>query len=79
MGAFAGVAVAIIGVIVWAILTATTKYQSGWMALGVGAPVGFALRIGMAEKLWYFWDKFEKVSARSKEREWPPLKQLGAK
>ncbi len=50
LGGFAGLAAAIIGAIVWAALTVTTKYQIGWMAVGVGALVGFALRIGNGGK-----------------------------
>src|SRR5258707_4264924 len=50
LGGFAGLAAAIIGAIIWAVLTVTTKYQIGWMALGVGALVGFALRIGNGGK-----------------------------
>jgi hypothetical protein len=50
LGGLAGLAAAIVGAIVWAVLTVTTKYQIGWMALGVGALVGFALRIGNGGK-----------------------------
>jgi hypothetical protein len=50
LGGFAGLAAAMIGAIVWAIVTVTTNYQIGWMALGVGALVGFALRIGNGGK-----------------------------
>ena len=50
LGGFAGLAAAIIGAIIWAVVTVTTKYQIGWMALGVGALVGFALRIGNGGK-----------------------------
>jgi hypothetical protein len=46
LGGLAGLAAAIVGAIIWAVLTVTTKYQIGWMAVGVGALVGFALRIG---------------------------------
>jgi hypothetical protein len=47
LGGLAGLAAAIIGAIVWAVLTVMTNYhQIGWMAVGVGALVGFALRIG---------------------------------
>src|SRR5262245_53211570 len=52
LGGFAGLAAAIIGAIIWAIVTVTTKYQIGFMALGVGALVGFALRIGNGGKLF---------------------------
>jgi hypothetical protein len=50
LGGFAGLAAAIIGAIIWAVVTVTTKYQIGWMALGVGTLVGFALRIGNGGK-----------------------------
>src|ERR1700760_3308309 len=39
----AGITAAIVGAAVWAIITITTKYQIGWMAIGVGALVGFAI------------------------------------
>jgi hypothetical protein len=39
----AGVTAAIVGAAVWAIITITTKFQIGWMAIGVGALVGFAI------------------------------------
>jgi hypothetical protein len=50
VGGFAGLAAAIIGAIIWAIVTVTAKYQIGWMAVAVGALVGFALRIGNGGK-----------------------------
>jgi hypothetical protein len=50
LGGLAGLAAAIVGAIVWAVLTVTTNYQIGWMAIGVGALVGFALRIGNGGK-----------------------------
>jgi len=40
----AGVAAALIGAIIWAVITATTKYQIGWMAVGIGFLVGVAVR-----------------------------------
>jgi hypothetical protein len=52
LGGFAGLAAAIVGAIIWAVVTVTTKYQIGFMALGVGALVGFALRIGNGGKLF---------------------------
>ena len=52
LGGFAGLAAAIIGAIIWAVVTVTTKYQIGFMALGVGALVGFALRIGNGGKVF---------------------------
>ena len=50
LGGFAGLAAAIVGAIIWAVVTVTTKTQIGFMALGVGALVGFALRIGNGGK-----------------------------
>ncbi|MEY2539483.1 MAG: hypothetical protein QOG67_3223 [Verrucomicrobiota bacterium] len=42
----AGLAAAIIGGIGWALLTINTGYQIGYMAVGVGFLVGFAVRLG---------------------------------
>src|SRR5206468_12840824 len=39
----AGLTAAIVGAAIWAIITITTKYQIGWMAVGVGLLVGFAV------------------------------------
>src|SRR3954469_14316210 len=39
----AGLTAAIVGAAVWAIVTITTHYQIGWMAIGVGLLVGFAI------------------------------------
>lgn len=50
LGGLAGLAAAIIGAIAWAIVTVSTKYQIGFMAVAVGALVGFALRIGNGGK-----------------------------
>jgi hypothetical protein len=50
LGGFAGLAAAIVGAIIWAAVTVTSNYQIGWMALGVGALVGFAVRIGNGGK-----------------------------
>ena len=50
LGGFAGLAAAIIGAIVWAAVTVTAKYQIGFMAIGVGALVSFALRIANGGK-----------------------------
>jgi hypothetical protein len=49
-GGLAGLAAAIIGAIAWAIVTVSTKYQIGFMAIAIGALVGFALRIGNGGK-----------------------------
>ena len=58
LGGLAGLAAAIIGAIIWAVVTVTTKYQIGWMAVGVGVLVGFALRIGNGGKLFGFLGAF---------------------
>ncbi|HEX5489822.1 MAG TPA: hypothetical protein VFX07_01050 [Candidatus Udaeobacter sp.] len=50
LGSFAGLAAAIVGAILWAFFTVTTQTQIGFMALGVGVLVGFALRIGNGGK-----------------------------
>ena len=62
VGALAGLVAAITGAIVWAILTVTTECQIGWMALGVGALVGFALRIGNGGKLFGIMGAFLRSS-----------------
>ena len=43
---FAGFAAAIVGALLWAAITLFTQYQIGWMAIGVGFLVGFAVRLG---------------------------------
>ena len=40
----AGAAAALAGALVWATVTYATKYQIGWMAVGIGFLVGFAVR-----------------------------------
>ena len=52
LGAFAGLAAAIVGAVIWAVVTVTAKAQIGWMAVGVGALVGFALRVGNGGKIF---------------------------
>lgn len=44
LGALAGAAAAVTGAVVWAAITAVTNYQIGWMAIGVGLLVAFAVR-----------------------------------
>ena len=58
LGGFAGLAAAIIGAIVWAVVTVTTKFQIGFMALGVGALVGFVMRIGNGGKAFSILSAF---------------------
>lgn len=43
-GVLGGVVAAVIGAAIWAVVTVATKYQIGWMAIGVGFLVGFAVR-----------------------------------
>src|SRR5215472_894450 len=43
-GALAGLAAALIGAAIWAGITFATNYQIGWMAVGVGFLVGYAIR-----------------------------------
>jgi hypothetical protein len=44
MGLIAGLVAAAIGAALWATITVLTNYQIGWMAIGVGALVGLAVR-----------------------------------
>ena len=44
MGVAAGAVAAILGAAAWAVVTVLTKYQIGWMAVGVGFLVGIAVR-----------------------------------
>lgn len=46
MGVFFGLIAAIAGASIWAIITAITEYQIGWMAIGVGFVTGWAVRMG---------------------------------
>ena len=39
-----GLVAAVIGGVIWAAVTVATKYQIGWMAVGVGFLVGYAVR-----------------------------------
>lgn len=44
MGTLAGMLAALAGAVAWALITALTKFQIGWMAIGVGFLVGIAIR-----------------------------------
>ena len=44
LGTSIGLAAALIGAVVWAVITIVTEYQIGWMAVGVGFLVGIAMR-----------------------------------
>jgi hypothetical protein len=46
VGIAAAVLAGLAGAILWAAITAATNYQIGYMAVAVGAAVGFAMRIG---------------------------------
>jgi hypothetical protein len=45
MGLVAGLAAAAVGAAVWALVTVLTEFQIGWMAVGVGFLVGWAVRL----------------------------------
>jgi hypothetical protein len=45
LGVGGGIAAAVVGAIIWAIITVVTGYQIGWMAVGVGFLVGYAVRM----------------------------------
>ena len=45
MGVFAGFVAAIAGAAAWGVVIAYAEYQIGWMAIGIGFIVGFAVRI----------------------------------
>lgn len=56
MAVVAGILSCIAGAVLWAILTVATGYQIGFMALGVGALVGFAIQYagkGVEQKFGY--------------------------
>lgn len=44
-GIAAGAGAAVVGALIWAVISAATNYQIGWMAIGVGALVGYAVRL----------------------------------
>lgn len=44
LGIVSGLVAAVIGAAIWAVVTVATKYQIGWMAVGIGFLVGFAVR-----------------------------------
>ena len=43
-GSLAGFAAAVVGAVIWAAISLATNYQIGWMAVGIGLMVGFAIR-----------------------------------
>ena len=44
MGGLSGLVAAMVGAGVWAAVTIATEYQIGWMAVGIGFLVGYAVR-----------------------------------
>jgi len=45
LGVVGGVVAAGIGAAIWALITVVANYQIGWMAVGVGLLVGYAVRV----------------------------------
>lgn len=44
-GTLLGAAAALLGAAIWAVITALTEYQIGWMAVGIGFLVAYAVRV----------------------------------
>jgi hypothetical protein len=44
-GILVGTAAALVGAVIWAVITALTQYQIGWMAIGVGFLVAAGVRV----------------------------------
>ena len=44
IGTVTGLLAALLGAGIWALVTVVTEYQIGWMAVGIGFLVGFAMR-----------------------------------
>lgn len=44
-GVVLGAAAALVGAVIWAVITAVTEYQIGWMAVGIGFLVAYAIRV----------------------------------
>ena len=52
----AGAVAALTGAVAWAVITVSTGYQIGWMAVGVGFLVGFSVRLlgkGVEQRFGY--------------------------
>ena len=43
-GVVAGILAGLIGAVLWAVITVSTEYQIGYMAIGIGFLVGFGIR-----------------------------------
>jgi len=57
LGVTAGAIAALLGAAAWAAITVATEYQIGWMAIGIGFLVGFAVRMfgnGVSQPFGYF-------------------------
>ncbi|MDR1192062.1 MAG: hypothetical protein LBK60_10445 [Verrucomicrobiales bacterium] len=55
MAVGAGFGAVLISAVIWALVTVVTGYQIGWMAVGVGFLVGFAVRLGKGiDKMYHF-------------------------
>lgn len=44
LGLLGGIVASALGAVIWALITVWTNYQIGWMAVGVGFLVGYAVR-----------------------------------
>ncbi|MDR1280514.1 MAG: hypothetical protein LBK99_06795 [Opitutaceae bacterium] len=53
LAVIAGCAAALIGALVWAGVAYATGYRIGWMAVGIGFLVGFAVRFGRGDSETY--------------------------
>jgi hypothetical protein len=45
MAVIGGLLAAVVGALIWAVITVVTSYQIGWMAVGIGFAVGGAIRM----------------------------------
>lgn len=56
-GLFAGIAAGLLGAILWCVVSVATGYQIGYMAVAIGAGVGFAIRkLGNGvDKIFGYW------------------------
>jgi len=66
LGVGGGIAAAVVGAIIWAIITVVTGYQIGWMAVGVG--FWSATRCGCLEK-----ERIPFSAWRARPSPWPAV------
>jgi ascorbate-specific PTS system EIIC-type component UlaA len=45
LGSVAGMGAALVGAVIWAVITVVVKIQIGWMAVGVGVLAGMSVRV----------------------------------